>query len=44
MDTNSFNQPLNEWDVSSVTDMTSMFEAALQFNQPLGQWATGKML
>jgi hypothetical protein len=32
-----FNQPLNNWDVSSVTDFSYMFHFS-EFNQPLGQW------
>ena len=34
----SFNQPLNKWDVSSVTDMCGMFHGASGFNQPLNDW------
>jgi len=34
----SFNQPLEQWDVSSVNDMSWMFEGATLFNQPLEQW------
>ena len=34
----SFNQPLNSWDVSSVTDMSAMFYGASDFNQPLNSW------
>lgn len=33
-----FNQPLNNWDVSSVTAMTDMFNTAYYFNQPLNDW------
>jgi len=33
----SFNQPLNNWNVSKVTDMRWMFEAS-SFNQPLNDW------
>ena len=33
----SFNQPLNNWDVSSVTNMSGMFPGAA-FNQPLDNW------
>jgi surface protein len=29
---------LNDWDVSSVTDMGNMFERASAFNQPIGDW------
>jgi len=31
----SFNQPLNNWNVSKVTDMSFMFWHAESFNQPL---------
>jgi trimeric autotransporter adhesin len=34
---------LNEyqaWDTSNVTNMSSMFEAAIVFNQPIGNWDT----
>ena len=31
----SFNQPLNNWNVSKVTYMEEMFEEATSFNQPL---------
>ena len=34
----SFNQPLNNWDVSNVTDMGRMFAYAYSFNQPLNDW------
>ena len=37
-DTNAFNQPLGDWDVSSVTDMNSIFYNANEFNQPLNNW------
>jgi surface protein len=33
-----FNQPLDSWDVSNVTDMALMFYGAISFNQPLGSW------
>merc|ERR1712071_493457 len=33
-----FNQPLNNWDVASVTFMDSMFRDATDFNQPLDDW------
>jgi surface protein len=29
---------LNNWDVSNVTDMVFMFQAANNFNQPIGNW------
>ena len=34
----AFNQPLANWDVSSVTDMSNMFHFAVSFNQPLDAW------
>ena len=34
----SFNQPLNNWNVSNVTDMYAMFLKAMSFNQPLNKW------
>ena len=37
-DAYSFNQPIGEWDASSVTDMHIMFWDATNFNQPIGDW------
>jgi surface protein len=34
----AFNQPLDNWDVSSVTNMVGMFQSATAFNQPLDNW------
>jgi surface protein len=34
----SFNQPLNNWDVSNVTDMREMFYKVFSFNQLLDNW------
>ena len=31
----SFNQPLNNWNVSKVTNMWTMFAGATPFDQPL---------
>jgi len=39
----SFNQPLNSWDVSNVTDMTAMFRYAFNFNQDIGAWDVGSV-
>ena len=34
----SFNQPLNNWDVSKVKYMGAMFFNAHSLNQPLNNW------
>ena len=39
----SFNQPLDKWDVSRVTSMWHMFERAGSFNQPLNNWNVSKV-
>ena len=36
----SFNQPIGDWDTSSVMDMGWMFYGAESFNQPIGNWDT----
>ena len=36
--TESFNQPLDNWNVSNVTNMREMFLHATSFNQPLNNW------
>ncbi len=38
-----FNQPIGEWDVSSVTNMGLMFCYANSFNQPIGEWDTSNV-
>ena len=38
MGATSFNQPLNNWDVSNVRYMGGMFWGARSFNQPLNNW------
>jgi surface protein len=38
-----FNQPLNNWNVSKVTNMSTMFDNARAFNQPLNNWNTGNV-
>jgi surface protein len=39
----SFNQSLEEWDVSSVVSTFRMFQDATAFNQPLGSWNTSSI-
>ena len=34
----NFNQPLNSWDVSNVTNMEAMFANCKNFNQDLSSW------
>merc|ERR1711988_1063500 len=34
----SFDQPLNNWNVSNVSNMIGMFNRARSFNQPLYNW------
>ncbi len=40
----SFNQPLNNWDVSNVKYMWGMFDGAYSFNQPLSNWNTSNVI
>ena len=39
----SFNQPLDNWDVSQVTNMSYMFTRCTSFNQPLNSWDVSKV-
>ena len=41
--TKAFNQPLNNWDTSNVTNMGWMFVYAEAFNQPLNNWDTSNV-
>jgi surface protein len=38
----NFNQPIGNWDASSVTDMQYMFQYTT-FNQPIGDWDTSSV-
>jgi surface protein len=39
-----FNQPLNVWVVSEVTNMSNMFNGATSFNQPLNMWVVSSVI
>jgi surface protein len=39
----SFNQPIDNWNVSQVRSMNSMFNNATAFNQPLVSWNVGNV-
>ena len=43
-DASSFNQPLDNWEVSNVMEMRGMFENAESFNQPLNNWHVASKL
>jgi surface protein len=40
---NGFNQNIDSWDVSQVTNMASMFINCRVYNQPMNSWNTGKV-
>jgi len=40
----SFNQNINDWDVSSITKMNGMFYGATSFNQPLNKWDVSSVM
>ena len=40
----NFNQNINSWDVSNVTNMSKMFSYANTFNQPIGNWNTSNVI
>ena len=40
--TTSFNQPLNNWNTSNVTNMSSMF-VGTPFNQDISNWNVSKV-
>jgi surface protein len=39
----NFNQDINSWNVSQVTDMHGMFYHAGNFNQDIGSWNVSKV-
>jgi surface protein len=38
-----FNQPINSWDTSNVTNMTSMFKNSASFNQNISNWIVSQV-
>jgi surface protein len=40
----AFNQPIGNWDVSSVSSMNGMFFRNTAFNQPIGNWDVSNVL
>jgi surface protein len=38
-----FNQPIGDWDTSSVTSISGMFMGTESFNQPIGEWNVSKV-
>lgn len=44
MDVRESNQPLDNWNVSSVQDTRSMFEGCSAFNQSLNNWVTSSLI
>jgi surface protein len=38
-----FNQPIGDWDTSSVADMENLFRGATRFDQPIGNWDTSSV-
>ncbi len=37
------NENFNNWNVSSITDMSNLFAGAKSFNQPIGNWDVGSV-
>ncbi|WP_294962375.1 BspA family leucine-rich repeat surface protein [uncultured Flavobacterium sp.] len=40
----NFNQPINNWNTSAVTDMSYMFANATNFNQNIGAWNVSNVI
>ena len=43
-DAYSFNQQLDNWDTSNVTNMSEMFQTAVNFNQSLDNWDASNVI
>jgi surface protein len=39
----TFNEPIGNWNTSTVTSMEGMFAEARAFNQPIGNWNTSNV-
>ena len=39
----NYNQPLNSWDISKITDLGYVFNRCSSFNQPLDNWNTSNV-
>ena len=37
------NEPISDWDVSSVTDMSYLFKDCENFNQDISKWETSQV-
>jgi surface protein len=42
-DASEFNQNINNWNTSKVTNMGGIFRQAIDFNQPLNNWNTSNV-
>ena len=40
----NFNEDINNWDVSNVTDMNGMFAETKKFDQPLNHWDVSNVI
>jgi len=43
IDAESFNQNINNWDISNVVSMAGIFQGAENYNQPLDNWNTSNI-
>ena len=39
---NFYGTTINDWDVSRITDLSTLFENAETFNDPIGDWDTSQ--